>query len=85
MALIKDYCLCMQERALPHLVGIISSPSTNSTALVEGALDMLNTLLRPATPDQAARIHAAVSGSVISLIMRQDDAGILQSCSEYLR
>jgi hypothetical protein len=46
---------------------------------------MVNTLLRPATPGQAARIHAAVSPAIMQLVMHQDDPGILQSCSEYLR
>jgi hypothetical protein len=77
--------LTPQERALPHLLAIISNPAGNSTTLVEGALDLCNTLLWPASPDQAARIHAAASGPVMALVMHQDDAAILQSCSEYLR
>ncbi|BDA48104.1 Importin-9 [Coccomyxa sp. Obi] len=75
----------LQERALPHLVAILSSPEAGETTLVEGALDVVNALLRPASPEQAARIHAAASGPVMALVLRQDDPGILQSASEYLR
>ena len=75
----------MQERAVPALVDIIKAPEANSPVLVEGALDVLAALLRPATPEQAARVHAAASSHVMALTLRQDDAAILQSCSEYLR
>ncbi len=75
----------LQERALPHLVGILGSPEAGETTLVEGALDVVNALLRPASREQAARIHAAASGPVMALVLRQDDPGILQSASEYLR
>ena len=75
----------LQERAVPALVDIIKAPEANSPVLVEGALDVLAALLRPATPEQAARVHAAASSHVMALTLRQDDAAILQSCSEYLR
>ena len=75
----------LQERAVPALVDIIKAPEANSPVLVEGALDVLAALLRPATPEQAAWVHAAASSHVMALTLRQDDAAILQSCSEYLR
>ena len=75
----------VQERAVPALVDIIKAPEANSPVLVEGALDVLAALLRPATPEQAACVHAAASSHVMALTLRQDDAAILQSCSEYLR
>ena len=75
----------MQGRAVPALADIIKAPEANSPMLVEGALDVLAALLRPATPEQAARVHAAASSHVMALTLRQDDAAILQSCSEYLR
>ena len=74
-----------QERALPTLAAIVSAPDTHESALVEGALDVLAALLRPASPDQAARVHAAASAPVMALVLGQDDAAVLQSCSEYLR
>lgn len=75
----------LQERALPTLAGILSAPESHTPALLEGALDVLAALLRPATPDQAARVHAAVSSHVMALALSQDDPAVLQSCSEYLR
>ena len=75
----------MQERAVPALVDIIRAPETHSAVLLEGALDLLAVLLRPSAPEQAAGVHAAASSHVMALALHQDDAGILQSCSEYLR
>ena len=78
-------CHCLQERAVPALVDIIKAPETHSAVLLEGALDLLAVLLRPSAPEQAAGVHAAASSHVMALALHQDDAGILQSCSEYLR
>ena len=77
--------LLLQERAIPALVDIIRAPDTHSPVLVEGALDVLAALLRPSTPEQAAKVHSAASSHVMTLALHQDDAAILQSCSEYLR
>lgn len=66
-------------------MGILSAPDANELVLVEGALDVVNALLRPASPGQAARVHSAASGPVMGLILSQDDPGVLQSASEYLR
>ena len=74
-----------QERAIPALVDIIKAPDTSSSALVEGALDILAALLRPSAPQQAAAVHSAASSHVMALALHQDDPAILQSCSEYLR
>ena len=76
---------CLQERAVPALVDIIKAPEAHSPVLVEGALDVLAVLLAPSAPEQAAGVHAAASSHVMALALHQDDAGILQSCSEYLR
>ena len=59
--------------------------SEQSTILVEGALDLLAALLRPSPAAVAQHIHSAMSGPVMALMMTTDDAGILQSCTEYLR
>ena len=75
----------LQERALPHLVGILGAPEAGNPTLTEGALDVTCALLRPAAPEQAARVHSAASGTVMALVLRADDPGILQSASEYLR
>lgn len=80
-----DKLYLLQERAIPALVDIIRAPDTNSPVLVEGALDVLAALLRPSTPEQAANVHSAASSHVMTLALHQDDAAILQSCSEYLR
>ena len=76
---------CQQERALPSLATILATPEGRPAPLVEGALDVVAALLRPAAPDQATRVHAALSGHVMALALRADDPGVLQSCSEYLR
>ena len=70
---------------MPALVDIIRAPEAHSPVLLEGALDMLAVLLAPSAPEQAAAVHAAASSHVMALALHQDDAGILQSCSEYLR
>ena len=75
----------LQEHALPHLASIITSPSSHEPSLVEGALDMVTILLKPATTEQAARMHAALSGAVLRLMLHHDDPGILQSCCEYMK
>ena len=74
-----------QERALPTLAAILATPAGRPGPLLEGALDVVAALLRPAAPDQAACVHAALSGHVMALVLTQDDPGVLQSCSEYLR
>ena len=66
-------------------MGILSAPEAGNPTLVEGALDVTCALLRPAAHEQAARVHAAASGPVMTLVLRADDPGILQSACEYLR
>ncbi|KAK9806782.1 hypothetical protein WJX72_002643 [[Myrmecia] bisecta] len=75
----------LQARVLPVLSSIISQPDANSTILVEGALDVATMLLKPSNAEQAAIVHATLSQPVMALMMHSDDAGILQSCSEYMR
>ena len=53
--------------------------------LVVGALDLLAALLRPPPPQVALRISGAMSAPVMALIMSSDDAGILHSCTDYIR
>ena len=75
----------LQGRAIPALVDIIKAPEAHSPVLLEGTLDVLAVLLAPSAREQAAGVHAAASSHVMALALHQDDAGVLQSCSEYLR
>ena len=64
---------------------IMRQSSEQPSVLVEGALDLLAALLRPSPVAVAAQIHSAMSAPVMALMMTSDDAGILQSCTEYIR
>lgn len=64
---------------------IVSQSGEQQAVLVEGALDLLAALLRPSPAAAAQQIHSAMSAPVMALMMSADDAGILQSCTEYIR
>lgn len=70
---------------LPVLASIISHFNSNSPVLVEGALDLVGALLKPAAPEQAQQMHALLAQPVQALLMQHDDPGVLQSCSQYLK
>lgn len=67
------------------LGGIISSADAHPTTTVEGAIDLICSILSPSTPAQAERLHGMLSGHVMGLLMSHTDPGILQSCIHYLR
>lgn len=75
----------MQARILPILASIISHAHSNSSILVEAALDVLVSLLKAATPQQAQQMHGMVGPHIQALMLQHTDAGILQSCCQYLR
>ena len=75
----------MQARILPILASIVSHHTSNSSILVEGALDLLVSLVKPANAEQAQQMHAAVSSHIQALMLHSQDAGILQSCCQYLK
>ncbi len=79
------HCAWTQERVLPPLAAILANPAGQPDMLVEGALDLLAALLKPSDAAGAARVYAAASGPVLSLLATSDDGGILQSACEYWR
>ncbi|KAL3142974.1 hypothetical protein ABBQ38_003256 [Trebouxia sp. C0009 RCD-2024] len=72
-------------RILPILASIISHASSNSSILIEGALDVLVSLLKAAAPQQAQQMHSMVGPHIQALMLHHTDAGILQSCCQYLK
>ena len=74
-----------QARILPILASIISHASQNSSILVEGALDVLVSLAKPARPEQAQHMQALVGPHIQALMLHHHDSGILQSCCQYLK
>ncbi|KAL3138300.1 hypothetical protein ABBQ32_006113 [Trebouxia sp. C0010 RCD-2024] len=72
-------------RILPILASIISHANSNSSILVEGALDVLVSLLKAAGPQQAHQMHSMVGPHIQALILQHTDAGVLQSCCQYLK
>ena len=77
--------LGVQGRILPILASIISHADSNSSILVEGALDVLVSLLKPSSLEQAEQVHAVVGTHIQSLMLHHQDAGTLQSCCQYLK
>ena len=75
----------MQARILPILASVVSHHTSNSSILVEGALDLLVSLVKPANPQQAQQLHTAVGAPIQALVLHSQDAGILQSCCQYLK
>ena len=74
-----------QARILPILASIISHANQNSSILVEGALDVLVSLAKPARPEQAQQMQALVGPHIQALMLHHHDSGILQSCCQYLK
>ncbi len=78
--------LCIpQARILPILASIIYHANQNSSILVEGALDVLVSLAKPARPEQAQQMQALVGPHIQALMLHHHDSGILQSCCQYLK
>lgn len=75
----------LQARILPILASIISHANSNSSILVEGALDVLVSLVKAASPEQAQQMHSTVGPHIQTLMLQHQDAGILQSCCQYLK
>lgn len=75
----------MQARILPILASIVSHANQNSSILVEGALDVLVSLVKPANPQQAQQMHSLVGPHIQALMLQSQDSGILQSCCQYLK
>ena len=75
----------LQARILPILASIISHANQNSSVLVEGALDVLVSLVKPASAEQAEQMQALVGPPIQALMLQHQDSGILQSCCQYLK
>jgi hypothetical protein len=75
------------EMAVPTLAGVARHPEAQPPMLVEGALDVLAVLLRPAPRggEEARACHAACFGAVARLATTSDDVGVMQSAAECLR
>ena len=75
------------EMAVPTLAGVARHPEAQPPMLVEGALDVLCVLLRPAPcgGEEARACHAACFGAVARLATTSDDVGVMQSSAECLR
>ena len=59
--------------------------NSNSSILVEGALDVLVSLVKAASLEQAQHMHSLVASHIQALMLQHQDAGILQSCCQYLK
>ena len=79
------FALLLQARILPVLASLISHSSSNSPILVEGAVELVTALLKPAGPAQAQQVHALLAQPVQSILLQHEDPGVLQNCSHYLR
>ena len=75
--------ICMLARILPIVAPVMSLHTSNSSILVEG--DLLVSLVKSANPQQAQQLHAAVGAPIQALMLHSQDAGILQSCCQYLK
>lgn len=78
-------CPNLLARILPILASIISHANSNSSILVEGALDVLVSLVKAASLEQAQHMHSLVASHIQALMLQHQDAGILQSCCQYLK
>lgn len=78
-------CCPLQARILPILASIISHANSNSSILVEGALDVLVSLVKAASPEQVQQMHSIVGPHIQTLMLQHQDAGILQSCCQYIK
>lgn len=52
---------------------------------MEGALDVLVSLVKAAGPQQAQQMHSMVGPHIQALMLQHQDPGILQSCCQYLK
>ena len=78
----------LAQRLVPQLLPHIRADSDNPS-LVENALDLLAGIAAGPGPSQdktvARLLHVSTFSPVMELLMRADDAGTLQSCTELLR
>ena len=74
-----------QERALPTLGSLLRDPGKLPDGLISGAVDLVSTLLAPASLASAQRIHQALSDPIVRLAETSDDPDVIRSCCTYLR
>lgn len=71
---------------VPVVESIVRKPEVNAATVVEGALDLANTLLEAKLPEESlGQMHGQLSERVLALLQGHDDPAVLQSCCEYLR
>ena len=71
---------------VPVVDSILRKPEANWPTAVEGALDLVNTLLEPGLAfPLVTEVHRQLSHRVLALMNTHDDPAVLQSCCEYLR
>lgn len=76
----------LQALVIPIVVSIISKPKENAPTIIEGALDLANTLLEAGPPIEALKeCQRLLITQVLTLLNNHDDSAVLQSCCEYLR
>lgn len=75
----------LHSMLVPTLAQVLSAPDSQPPMLVEATLDLLAIILRPAELAEAKATHEACFKYVHGLIMRGDDAGVMQGAAECLR
>ena len=76
----------MQAMVVPVVDSIIRKPDVNPATALEGALDLVTTLLEANLAlELVKQVHQQLSNHVLALINAHDDPAVLQSSCEYLR
>ena len=71
---------------MPVIESIVRKPEVNSATVLEGALDLANTVLEARLPfGDISQVHRLLSDRVMALLNTHDDAAVLQSSCEYIR
>lgn len=71
---------------VPVIQSMLRTPDANVPTVLEGALDLANTLMDPGMPfESLTKVHRHLSDLVLALLNAHDDPAVLQSCCEYLR
>ena len=79
-------CLAaLQTSAVPTLIDVVSNPTSHTSLLVAGCVDMLVLVVQPSTVDAAAAVCAAVLPPVLRLLRGTDDEDIAGCCATFLR
>ncbi|KAG1664011.1 hypothetical protein FOA52_010527 [Chlamydomonas sp. UWO 241] len=72
----------LAQHVLPTLAQVVGSPDAQPPMLVEGALDLMRTLLGPRRKDVASAVWGLCGAQLVLLMMTGSDAGMLQGAVE---